>query len=184
MADFAPNFTCRLKFTYAVLGLQHTLLWRLPRGTVAPNAWVTKFQNFLSTFSSLRYTNFTIIGAEFSEEDSDFFVPTIAPTPDAGSLALPTQFISESTAAASFVGRSSAGHKAKFHLFGTAFTPEGSGVTADNFRLTTSEVVLLGSAIGDLNAAPVLVANDNNPVSWYPYVNSKYMDHWVKAVRG
>lgn len=184
MADFAPNFTCRLKFTYSVLGLQHTCLWRLPRGTASPDPWITKWDTYLESFNSARYTNWTMLAVDFSQEDDDFFLPATVPLVAAGTAVIPATPISESTAAISHVGKSNGGHKAKFHLFGTAFTAEGSGVTADNFRLTSGEVVLISGMIAVLNAAPLLVANDNNPVTWYPYVNSKYMDHWVKQVRG
>lgn len=188
MPDFAPNYTARYRIHYVSLTHQHSMLWRIGRGTASTGLalMVAKVGAFLTSVKVARFTDWTILSAEYAPEDVDIFAPAALPTFDAGTAVLPTNPISQGTLAASFVGRSAAGQKAKMFLYGVDVGPEvtvGPGV-ADNFRVTSVENAAVGSAIATLNAgSPDIVGSDNFAVHWYSYVNTKYNDHWVARVR-
>jgi len=187
MPDFAPNFTARYRLRYSVLGHEHSMLWRITRGTGSTGLalMVAKVRDFLNAIKAVRYTNWTELSAEYAPEDVDIFSPATLPGSDAGTAALPTNGVSEGTLHASWVGRSTAGQKAKFFTYGVAMSPEILGVTADDFRVFASENTTVQAGIIELlSGAPDIAASDNFPVIWYSYVNVKYNDHWIGEVRG
>lgn len=187
MADFAPNFTARYRLHYTALGKQHSMLWRIARGAGTPGLpfMIAKVTEFLDALAPVRFTDWQTVSAEFALEDVDIFAPAGLPSPIAGAVAIPADFLSQSTLTTGFVGRSSAGQKARMFVYGCASSPElGTTTPADNFRITASESAVVAAAIAELNAgSPTIVGSDNMPVSWYSYVNVKYNDHWVAVVR-
>jgi len=186
MPNFASNFTARYKLHYSALGHNHTMLWRIQRGTGSTGLalMVSKVQQFLDTLTASRTTDWTEISAEYCPEDSSIFVPASLPGSAAGTATIPAQPISQGIASISFVGRSSAGQKARMFLYGTLFTPELGTAVEDDFRISTGESGTISSAVAELNSgSPPIVASDDNDVSWYPYVNLKYNDYWLRQVR-
>jgi len=163
------------------------MLWRIQRGTgsVGLALMVSKVQQLLDTLTGSRVTDWSEISAEYSAEDTNVFVPASLPGSAAGTATIPTNSLSQSIATISFVGRSSAGQKARMFLFGTLFTPELTGAEQDDFRVTVSESGSIASAVAELNSgSPPIVASDDNDVIWYSYVNLKYNDYWLRQIRG
>lgn len=186
MPDFAPNYTARYRLRYSVLGHEHTMLFRIARGVGSTGLalMVAKAGDFLTAIEDARYTDWLELSAEYAAEDTDIFAPAALPTVSTGTAAIPAQSVSQSTYAVSFVGRSAAGQKAKFFVYGVSFDPENLVTPGDNFRITSAENAIVAAGVAELNSgAPDIVASDNFGVSWYPYVNGKYNDHWVAAVR-
>lgn len=188
MADFAPNYTARYKIGYSAYGLQHTMLWRIERGTGGTGAalMVAKVGDFLTTLATALVTNFVVQTAEYAPEDVDVFAPFTLPTHSPGTAVIAANPLSQSTLSCSFVGRSSSGQKARMFLWGVQISPEITpAVVVDNFRVLTSESAPIAAAIAELNSGgPTIVGSDNLPVQWYSYVNTKYSDHWVAKIRG
>jgi len=187
LPDFASNFTARYRLRYSSLGHQHSMLWRIERGTGTTGLAVTvaKVRDVLNTLTAARFTDWSEVSAEYAPEDSDIFLPASLPGADAGTVTVPTNPISQSVLAISFVGRSSAGQKARMFLYGVSFGPEVAAASEDDFRTTVSENGAVAAAIAELNSGgPTIVASDNQNVTWYSYINSKYNDYWLRQVRG
>jgi hypothetical protein len=146
---------------------------------------IAKVGEFLTTLIPSLFSDFLATSAEYAPEDVDIFAPAGLPTLVTGGAVIPPQPISQSTLSVSFVGRSSAGQKARLFMWGLQMSPEAaSATTNDNFRITSSESAVVAAAVAELNQGfPQLIASDNNPVIFYSYVNTKYNDHWVARVR-
>jgi len=161
--------------------------WRIARGAgvTGLNNMVAKVTAFLDALADNRYTDWTVISATYAPEDSDIFLPAAAPTPVAGTATIPTDFLSQSIFSLGFVGRSSAGQKARVFVYGTNFDPESGVVIADNFRVTAAEATQIDDAVTVLNnGSPNVVGSDDEVVGWYSYANGKYNDFWLRQVRG
>lgn len=185
MADFAPNFTGRMRLRYRAGTATHSITWRVARGGVLSNyeAAADKLILLLNDLTALRYTDWAALSWEYCFEDDDVFLPlTPSETLAAGTGGAPTAVGVAKANAFSFVGRSLDGQKAKFFVYGLSRYSESYII--DNFRVTPSEVPQFGLAITRLNeTSPALVGSDNATVIWYPYVNQKTNDHWVGLAR-
>lgn len=184
MADFAPNFTARYRVKYTSIGKNHSMLFRFPRDidTTDSAAMATTISGFLNALAALRPDNFAVTGTEFAPADSDVFLPIAGLTISAGTQSSAAFGRNQSALSGSFVGRSSAGQKARLFLFGFGIIPETA--QGADFRITAAESTQAAAAITSLNGATLkLVASDAQPVVWYPYVNLKFNDHYVAKLR-
>jgi len=188
MADFAANFTARYVIRYSTLGIEHTMQFRIARssGPIGLANMVAKVGLFLGQLAPLMFTDWTILDAKYSVEDSAFFGPATVPTSPTGAVAVPAQPLSQSILATSFVGLSSQGQKARAFVYGLSIGPENTAfVSTDDFRVFTADTADIADAIVVLNnGAPAIVASDNNAVLWYSYVNTKYNDFHLRNLRG
>lgn len=187
MADYAPNFTCRYRVKYSVLGHNHTMLFRLARGTLDFGPIALKVAAFLSALSPTLFTSWTVLGADAAPDDSDIFLPVAPPVGfSPPSLAIPAAPISESSLAWSFVGRTTGGTQCRLFLFGASQGPESvsAGGTFDDWRITTAQSGVAANAVNVLNSnSPALVGNDGVKATFYQYVNLKYNNYWVRKTR-
>lgn len=185
MPDFAPNYTARFRMAYTVAGASHHLTWRLPSTTLFAGlvAVANKLHAFLDALDAKIYSDFTTTGYSYALADSDVFLPyTFAVWANGGvsPAGIPP---SQKALALSFPGRSVAGHRAVFFLYGVATNPTGDPDSGD-FRIHNVEDAAISLATGVLNETPPnLVANDDEEVVWYPYANVKFNDYWTRRVR-
>lgn len=188
MADFASNFTARYVVQYSTLGIEHTMQFRIARGSgpIGLANMVAKVGLFLSQLAPVMFTDWTIMLAKYSVEDSAFFTPATLPTQPTGAVAVPAQPQSQSILSTSFVGISSQGHKARLFVYGLSIGPENTAFTStDDFRVYTADTADIADAITVLNdGAPSIVASDDNNVLFYSYVNTKYNDFHLRHLRG
>jgi hypothetical protein len=188
MADFAPNFTARYVVRYSVLGIEHTTQYRIARGSGATGLsnMVAKVAAFYDALKSFMFVDWTILDAKYSAEDSSFFSPAASPTQPVAAVALPSEEQSQSILSTSFVGLSLQGQKARMFVYGLNIGPENIAfTTSDDFRVVSSDTATLATAIAILNnGSPNIVASDNQVVTWYQYVNTKYNDFHLRAIRG
>ena len=184
--DFAPPDTARYRVRYRVLGKGHNLTVRPPNTmTIADaEAVATKMHAFFEAIKAHLYNDFTIVNAQWCERDSEVFLPCEAPAATTGGVS--TSGITGVAGAISmgFVGRGALGSKAGFYLYGHNYdVPVNSAAEAD-FRLAATEVPVVSAAITALTElSPSFVAIDGSVVNWYPYVNLKYNDRWVRKLR-
>jgi len=184
MADHAPNYTPRLKLIYSSQGKTHSMLWRAPRSETDPASLIEKQGLFLNALTAHRFTDWTISSNQWAEVDSDIFLPVDNPDVDAGTASLSGINAAAAAGSISFVGRSALGKRAVFYLYGTHLLQDAQSANEADFRLRTAEVPAISTAIGVLNEVGYpLRGNDGATVSWYPYVNTKYNDHWVSKLR-
>lgn len=184
MADFAPNFTARYRVKYTVIGKGHSMLFRFPRATdtTSSAAMATTIKGFLDALAALRPDSFAVTATEFAPSDSDVFLPISGLTVSAGTQSSAAIGRNQAALSASFVGRSSAGQKARVFLFGFGIIPETA--PGQDFRIQGAESTQVAAAIASLNSATLkLVASDSQPVTWYPYINLKFNDHYVAKLR-
>lgn len=184
MADHAPTYTPRFRIKYSTCGATHHMTWRLPRSESDPSSYAGKAKTFLDALASLRYVDWTFLGAEFAEVDSGVFLPTAMTAPVAGTQSVPGVVGQARPNAVSFVGRTTLGKRAVFYLYGLIVKPREDSAVYNDWRVTTLELAALSTAIGVLTETPPqLCGNDGATVNWYPYVNVKANDYWVRRAR-
>lgn len=187
MPAYAPNFTARLRVRYHAAGANHSQTWRFPaHGTLGIGLTAAKdaVQAVYDHMGNTMYDDAAIISTSYAVEDTDIFLPT-SPLTLAGVIATPVDDPSIKAAAVSFVGRTSAGQPAKMFFYGVSSALRGAEESQD-FRIQPLENEFIDDTIAELNgfiAGIILCGSDANPVTWYPYANSKDMDYWVKRVR-
>lgn len=184
MADFAPNYTSRFRIKYSTQGRNHSLTWRVSSDEVSPAAVTTKMGAFLAAIQGFLYTDWTIISADWALADSDIFLPTALPANPVGASNVAVEPQSSDAMAVSWVGRSTLGGRARFFIYGMDTAGLLATATGDDWRITSVESPDIASGVTVLdNETPSLVANDDAVVNWYPYVNLKYNDRWVRKMR-
>jgi hypothetical protein len=184
MADFAPNFTARYRIRYTSLGKTHSTTWRLVNTVTDPSGVASKMGLFLADLAPNLYSDWTIVGADFALADSDVFLPAVEPANPTGAVSTGGAAGSDAAFQMGFVGRSTAGGRARFFIFGTNIAADVRDVVGNDFRVKSAELASISAAIVRLNeTAPALVANDNHVATWYEYANMKYNDRWVRRLR-
>jgi len=145
-----------------------------------------KVTQFLEDLQSLMFDDFAILDAKYSAEDTSFFVPVAPPGSPIPAIAPPAQPQSQAILSTSFVGLSSQGQKARLFVYGLSIGPENTAfVTSDDFRVLASDTSVIAAAIATLQTgSPTIKASDDNDVTWYAYVNTKYNDFHLRGVRG
>lgn len=192
MADFAPNFTARVRFKYRAVGRIHHLQVRVPtQGSSGVNidAAITKMGAFFGALSANLSDDFIILAVDFAAENSTVFLPASSLSVT-GSAPLADLTTNRKRAAAqhlSFVGRSTAGQRAIFFLYGyigKLITDDADDIP-DDFRYFGAEQADIQDATGVLNSSEgiLLCANDGVSASWSRYANAKYNDFWVGKTR-
>jgi hypothetical protein len=184
MSDFAPNYTARYRFHYSQGSKSHTMMWRVAAGVTDPSALATKIGLFLDDMSDNLYNDFTITSADFALADSDVFLPATPPSFGGGAVAASGAVLSDAAYAMSFIGRSIAGGRARMFLYGSNFGAAQRVSAFTDYRILSSELSTVSAAVVRLNeTSPPIVANDNENVVWYEYVNLKPNDAWVRKLR-
>jgi len=186
MADFAPNFTARYVVAYSTLGLTHHNLFRIARGAgvAGLNNMILKVTAFYDALENARYTDWSVLSATYTPEDSDISLPAAAPSPVAGTQVIPAAPNSQKSLTLGFVGRSNQGQKARLFVYGCSAGPEEAGSFADDWRITSVESAAVSGAVAVLNnGSPNIVASDDAVVGWYAYANVKYNDYWLRKTR-
>lgn len=187
MADFAPNYTARVKLQYQAAGARHTVQFRGPRSTLAAGALsiANKAITWLNALKNYRVTDWTLLGVQWAAADSDLFFD-ISPSTEleAGALIMPVGKEKAFKALyMQFVGKSTAGSRTSAYLYGVQ-TGEQFAVPFSDYRILNSEDPIISAGTGVLNeTSPALVAADGFTAVWRPYVNIKANDHWVHRAR-
>lgn len=186
MADYAPNYTGRYKVRYSSLGREHTMQFRQARanGTTANAALIAAVTSFLDALATLRFTDWTVIDAQFAAPDQDFFLAATAPTPVPGTAVLPTVPSVYWPRNLNFPGRSANGGRGIVYVFGLLLTMTDNAANAD-YRFTAAENVAVSNAVSALNGLSVpIVANDDGDLTFYAYANVGFNDYWLGEARG
>lgn len=184
MADFAPNFTARLRVKYATLGKTHSQLWRVASSTTSPTGIVGKVQAYYAAIQGFLFTDFVITGADWALADTDIFLPVTPPASPSGANDPATAKPTDTAVSLSFVARSTAGGKGKFFQYGSSAGLLIHDNKAADFRFFGTEEAPIAAAVTALNElSPALVCNDDHTAVWYDYANIKYNDFVVRKLR-
>lgn len=186
MTAYAPHYTSRFKQRYSVQGDNHSITFRFPGPitgsglTDAQNA----FSSFLDAMASLLFDDWALGPASAADIDSNIFLPVPAIGTPAGAVVTANRQPSERATALTFVARSAGGNPWKFSLFGVAVS-SSEDLGNEDYRYRPGEITAIDNAVAVLVAnSSAFVGNDGGTLFWYPYVNYKDYDHWVKDVRG
>lgn len=185
MADHAPNYTARYRVRYRVLGQVHTMLFRISRATANPaSAGDLISSDVLTIAAPLMFADWAVIGADVAQEDSDVFLPTTS-LPVVSGQSVMTGDISHIPLYCSFVGRSTSGKRAALFLYGFNVSPHAADNTANDYRIMATENSVVSDVVEALNShtASGLVANDNSPIVWYPYINVGLNSYYQRRAR-
>lgn len=184
MADFAPNYTARLRVKYSQGGKSHSQTWRVASSVTDPAGLVSKVELYYADIEGILYDDFTITGADWALADSDVFLPVTPPASPSGAIGIAGFKPTDAAAYIGFVGRSTLGGKARIFQYGTNYGSNIRTGAFDDWRVTSAEAAVISDAVVRLNeTAPALVANDDAVVVWYEYANVKYNDRWVRRMR-
>lgn len=175
MAPLPPSSTERWKYTYQNAIAEHSLTFRLVEGSTIADA--DSVMSALAVYFDDVVVETTITGLEFAAIGSDIFNPV------AGSDMVGSEFgVNEAnpttnSVAATFVGRSVDGRRARLSVFGWF-----GGVS--NYRLTVAEDPDLGVLIAFLNnPSTPLITIGGLGVIYKQYFDIKSNDHWVAEAR-
>jgi hypothetical protein len=184
MPDFAPNFTPRYRVRYSSQGKSHRMQFRVARGVTDPTGIATKVGAFLAALEDGLYADWTVLGADFALTDSDIFLPVDPPTSPSGGVSLSGITVAAAAGSISFPGRSANGLRAVIYVYGSGFNVNVGRATDADFRMLATESSIISDAIAALNElSPAVVGNDGATATFYPYVNMKFNDHWVRKLR-
>jgi hypothetical protein len=115
--------------------------------------------------------------------DSDVFLPVAMPTVAAGTNSGPLVTNAREALSASFVGRTEGGGKARFFVYGLNVWPKDENF--GDFKVSPTDEPTIASVFTALNTLdPALVGNDGFNAHWYPYINTKFNDYYVRKLRG
>lgn len=184
MADYAPNYTGRVRIVYQVQSKTHRLGFRIARGSTSSDA-VAQADLMAAAVAELNadiYTDWTYIGAEYAEEDQPFFIPITSDWSGVvGTLSVASRAESAAAMQVTCPYITSGGHKSFVTLYGTGYIPTNSQPGSD-FRILNAEraaVAAFTAALGSLDT----VGGDNLNLGFKPYVNIHYNRRWERRVR-
>lgn len=186
MTAYAPHYTARLRQKYSVQGSVHSINVRFP-GPITGSG-LTDAQNalfdFLSELQNILFDDWAIGQTSAADIDSTIFLPQTTVGTITGTVVTTSREEEEKATALTFVARSGSGNPMKLSVFGAAISGlESAGLV--NYRFYNGENASIDAAVAVLNAnSTALIGNDGQALTWYPYVNYKDYDHWVKKVRG
>jgi len=173
-----PTNTQRYYYDYTVEGYQHTHIVRCTADVGLSDAKV-QIDAFLTALGG-GLVEITTVGLRHSEIGSNITNPVdadgLAATYGSGvgaAINAPLQV--------TFTGRSGDGHKARVGMFGW------EAQTDITWRYTTTEnsdVLAAVAALTSAGAAGVYCSITGQRVTWHPYMNIAYNDHWIKVSRG
>jgi len=184
MADFAANYTARIRLQYSSLGRTHKMLWRV--NSVSEGALVAganELANFLNALSPVRFVDWTELAWEWSNAGDNFFVP-FAPGSviDAGDVSLTGNY--DANVFLGFQGITSLGNRASIFVYGVAFVPQTQVANVQNdYRILSSENANIAAGVDELNAAVVNCGIDAANVFWKEYANIGYNAYWQRKSR-
>ena len=185
MADFVSNSTQRYRIRYRSAGFIHTMLWRFQAGAIDDNpaGWADKVGQVLGALGDFISNDFAILAAEAAEAGSDVFLPSVLAFVEVtGGVNMTGQ--SQAALSLGFVGRSALGQRARMFVYGIAMNIDTGQPAQRDWRIGGGEDSRVSSALSILNAlAPECVATDGGVVQWYPYMNLKFNDYWVRRQR-
>lgn len=186
MADYASNYTARYKLRYSTYGDEHVMGLRLPAsGAQSANVLAAEsfIETWLTTTAAYRTNTWTILGAEYSAANSNFFFPvgySAGETP--GTVAAGVTDVDE-IVMTTWSGRSIGGHNGRFVAFGMFWANVTAGQFTD-WRVTNAEFPGVGNTVLLLETAG-LVGNDNMAMPfWNPSARVKVSDAWVNRRAG
>jgi hypothetical protein len=186
VADYAPNYTPRLRVRYKAAGRIHTQTWRFVGTGATPDitAAIAAVNNYYSAISPSMLSDWTLVGAAAAGRDSNIFVPVTGVVFGTGPTPFDPADRAVTALALSFVGRTVLGLRAVVYQYGTAFSDIGVAGVGNDFRIYAAEDSNIANAITALQGAgATLCGNDGDAISWYPYVNLKVNDYWLHRVR-
>lgn len=176
MAPLNPNATDRLKITYQNAIAEHTCMIRIASSADIEGAG----DDFIAVVAevSLLFCVSEVTGVQYAATGVDVFNDVEVAALNGFTWGAATATKDTNPVAGTFVGRSGAGRRARFSLFG--FDSDLS-----EYRLTSGENASVLNAVNLLNGyETTFLAIDGLPVIWKGYMDIKANDHWVGKSRG
>lgn len=180
MTSYAPNYTPRARLKYQAAGIEHTIMMRAARGASAPlDAQVGSIRACFNIMADSLADDFAWISAEYALTDSDDFFPRGLPAAVTGGQPIANFSLKQRCTSTNWNGRV-VGSRAAIYLYGIFWT-DGLGEVADNGRVTTAELVEVGSVATELSGQAH--AGNGLQAIFHQYANIKVNDHLLKLLR-
>lgn len=180
MADYAPEWTGRLRFKYKVNTKIHTAGFRYAGDTSPSSDFFTGVQAFLSTLTSVLASDAIPVATEYAVAGSNIFLPysplTISGTVGSTTIADTPRFVS-------FSGKSITGKKVRVVIYGYMTGYVGRDAISD-YRVYDSESVPINNALTALaNIADMVAPDGSGYVFWHQYCNFGVNAYWQRRLR-
>lgn len=182
MPTYAPTFTPRYRVKYRAAGIEHTVLCRGPRGANLVDM-TTRGNSFSTMFGALTAVladDFEWISADVALTDEDTWAPTTVPATVTGVAPVANFTIMQRIMSTTFSGRAP-GSKARFSLYGFAWTPATLANVAEDFILTGAEIAGIATIVTE--ASGHFFAGSGQAASFYNRATVKVNDFLLKKAR-
>jgi len=173
-----PSNTERWFLDYTVMDVEHVFIMRA--ADVLPDADATEAFDTILTILAPNLITLIPVGLRHAAAGSDLTFPA-SMTGLAASYGAETETPINIPLQSTFTGRSPDGRKARVGFFGWA------GQNDASWRYTTAEDAVVAAAVSSLNSlsgSGRFVSISGAAVTYHPYMNVGYNDHWVKEARG
>jgi hypothetical protein len=184
MADFAPNFTGRVRIGYKSGLRNHHMTLRYPGAGLPSDDTLEGFKIFFENLGPLLVDDAQFMTLEAAVRDSDLFLPVSPPTSWSIDPSATVATLGRSPSFVSFQGRSTEGARASIMVMGTFFAPPSSVTFDADYRAYRTENALVETVLSALEDSALCVAIDGNNVFWHPYINIGIHSHYQKKARG
>lgn len=175
MAPLPPSSTDRWKYTYQNAIAEHSLTFRLATGSTVADA--DAVMSALAVYFDDLVAESNITGLEFAATGSDIFNPVGSSDMVGTTFGVNAANNTTNAVAATLIGRSSDGRRARLSVFGWF------GAVSD-YRLTVAEDPDLGVLLAFMNnASTPLISISGLTVIYKQYIDIKSNDHWVSEAR-
>lgn len=184
MADFAPNYTSRLKVHYRCGLREHVQTIRF-KGTSGADLTAAKTQvsALWTAMAPEMFSDLVIRSAEVAGQNSTVFLPTdssfISITPSAinATLGDSPQFVT-------IPGKSAQGNPAILYWFGFTQAGDSAIIAVQDYRTSALQSTAIANVFTVLNNPnSVITAIDRLPVYWQQYANLGYHSHYQRKAR-
>ncbi len=184
--DFAPDVTPRGRFSYVSCGFNHTMNFRVARGTsVSDGAGImrTAAGGLAAALEALLPVDFAFTDFAYALEDEDVFTGGFTlPTQPTGVKVVATYTPMMRGTATTFQGIGGQS-KVKVAVFGVFWDPSDVAGPAANGKVSVGESADVDAAVGALNASSGLRSIFNAAITWKNYATVKPNDHYVGLAR-
>ena len=186
MADYAQNWTYRVKMRYSVQSRVHNMVVRgdLTPPPGGPTGISTKVLAFLNAISARLYEDFTVLGWSFCNPGGLFFVPFSEMTPTIGGVAIAGRPATQQAVMTRYESRGADGSRTALVLYGWNWSLQ-TGASENDFRVSVAEDATVSdghTALTEL--APTFHNGSGSIANWYPYVNIRFSDDGIQHLRG
>lgn len=174
MAPLSPSNTLRYFADYSVGTVEHTAVIRA-NAVLSPATMGTQLDQVFTALAG-QLSSISFVRLRVAVVGSNVTNPVICGI-EGNTYGAGVAGTLEKATSLNFVGRSTAGRRSRFSIFGYKGAPS-------DFRLTSAEAAAIGTALLTINGGVnSWLAIDGLKAVWYPYADVSYNAYWQRQLR-